>query len=140
MLITLLNQSNHVITVSRLLTPSSSPRWIKTQLTGAEVLGSINAAQAQNVQVNGPWSNHFLFESLDPTRLQPISNSSKGCLTNPTSVAVPITLAFNASWRLLDVSIDCPWRMYCSRVRWARYPSLYRTHPPTRRQGIILKF
>lgn len=115
MLITLLNQSSHVITVSQLPFPSFS-RWGKLQLAGLEVLGSVNPSQVQNMQVNGPWS-HFLFESSDPDRLQSTANVSKECLANPTSIAVPITLSFNTSWRILEVPIYCPWRMYCSRVR-----------------------
>lgn len=129
MVITLLNLSNHVITVSRL---PSSPRWRsrKRQLTGAEELGSIYPSQAQNVQVNGPWNNHLLFESLDQTYSQPISNASKGCLINPTSVAVRVILSFDTSWQNLDVSTDCPWRVYCSRVCWTGFLSVLVLYSP----------
>lgn len=35
---------------------------------------------------------------------------------NPNSLIIPVTMAFNVSWKVIPVPAGCPWRIYCSKA------------------------
>lgn len=118
MLLTLVNLTSNSIIISRPLSGGYCSR--PQQIDDTAEVSTISPSQNQDVKIEGSWNKHISLKPLEQSGQQARAEShgaSKEWSINPESLLVRVSLAFGASWQILNIPQDCPWRIYCSRVR-----------------------
>lgn len=120
MRLTFYNLTNHAIAISH---PPSSGFCGRLQLNDdtAEEICSVGPMKNQDAEWGAKWNSYVLLRSPGAHSKQNDDNIgfhgiSKERLVKPEGVAVRISQSFGASWKVLDIPCDCPWRIYCNQV------------------------